>query len=194
MVGNNFFVNNKLITVYSPNRQYEFDDNLIYAMGDSLTLLGDAEGKVSTISATIDFLYDLKMDTYKDKEIQLQAVKRGIGQSYGSYAPNTNLYKEIYFKYFLELGTQFQKLNSISSIEIEANPGTLFEIIDEEDSLPGIHEINITGQLRLEDISNIVSIKYLGFRRADGGIDATKNADILINYTYNLLSGTYKET
>ena len=134
------------------------------------------------------------MDTYKDKEVQLQAVKRGIGQSYGSYAPNTNLYREIYFKYFLELGTQFQKLNSISSIEIEANPGALFEILDEEDSLPDIHEINITGQLRLEDISNIVSIKYLGFRRVDGGIDATKNADILINYTYNLLSGTYKET
>ena len=58
-MGNNFSLDGKVFTINNPSREYEFDDRLNYAASNSLVFLGDAEGKVSTIRTTVDFLYDI---------------------------------------------------------------------------------------------------------------------------------------
>ena len=125
-MGNNFSLDRKVFTVYNLSREYEFDDRLNYAASNSLVFLGDAEGKVSTIRATVDFLYDIQTEVYKAKQIQERSTQKGMGQIFNSYAPDTNIYNEIYYKYKIEGVKVFRRLNNISSIDIEANPGLLF--------------------------------------------------------------------
>lgn len=195
--GYNFRLNGSNFTVYSPMTEYEFDSNLTYdPRNDSLFLLGDAQGTKKTISATIDFLYELQSETFEDKQIQLQEIKQGTGQLFDNFAANDNLYNILNYKYYIEWETQFRRLRRINSIEIEANPGVIIEIKDEADSAYEQHEINETGQLRFTDIARITGIRYAGIRDddAEDGINKDVRADILMNYDYTLLSGTYKET
>ena len=192
IMGNNFTLNGSQFTVYDPIRMYEFDGRLNYTALDNLTFLGDAEGKVTTIPATVDFLYDLQTEVYQtDKQIQEKTIKVGIGQLYGQYKANSNLYNELYYKYYIEGDLTFRRLNTISSIEIEANPGAVFLIKDISDVLPERHVINSTGQLRFYELSNITVIRYIGKIDKDGNIKEVP-MDILMNYVYGLTSGVYK--
>ena len=102
VIGNNFTINGRLITVYNPIRMYEFDNRLIYTTKDSLILLGDAEGRVNTIHATVDFLYEIKIDIYEQKRIEKREIKRGIGQFFEECKPDENIYNDIYYKYHIE--------------------------------------------------------------------------------------------
>lgn len=192
VVGNNFLLNGKLFTVYDPVRMYEFDERLEYTALDSLVFLGDAEGKVTTVRATIDFLYEMQSEVYQGKQIQERTVKSGIGQVFNEYKPGADIYNEIYYKYYIESERTFRRLNLISSIEIEANPGTVLLIRDEADTQGENHVVGATGQLRFYELSNIGSIRYVGVQHADGTIDNTQKTDILINYYYVLTKGTYK--
>lgn len=192
VVGNNFSLNGKVFTVYDPIRMYEFDDRLVYTVGDSLILLGDAEGKVSTIHATVDFLYEFEITPYVEKQIQLRQSGQSIGQLFQECKSGEDLYKEINFKYYIEWPNEFRRLNALSSIEIEANPGAVFAIKDSSDNTTEQHEVGATGQLRLYEIENVISIKYLGMRNNTGGIDNV-NADVLLNYLSLITKGTYKK-
>lgn len=193
VVGNNFTINGRLITVYNPIRMYEFDNRLVYTTKDSLILLGDAEGRINTIHATIDFLYEIKIDVYEQKRIEKREIKRGIGQFFGECKPDENIYNDIYYKYHIEWDTAFQKVTSLNSIEIEANPGAVFEIQDESEVTPEEHVVGATGQLRFYDIENIIKLNYLGIKNlTTGNIDKIKT-DVLVNYAYILLEGVYKE-
>ena len=193
VIGNNFTINNLMITIYDPRGIYEFDNRLTYTAKDQLYLLGDAEGKVTTVNATIDFLYEIKSETYQAKQIQTRETKFGVGQIFGEYQSDVSIYNEIYYKYYTEWGDYFRRLSAISSIEIEANPGTVFLIRDTSENQAEKHEINDTGILRLYELNNITQIKYLGIRdKTTGEIDSSKSANVLINYFYTLIRGTYK--
>ena len=192
VVGNNFILNGKLFTVYDPIRMYEFDERLSYSPNDSLIILGDAESKVSTVHATVDFLYELETDIYIAKEIQSRVVKQGAGQIFIEAKPQENIFKEIYYKYFIEWPDEFRRLTALSSIEIESNPGATFLISDMTDSEGEVHTVGATGQLRFYEVEDIKSIKYLGFRNnATGEIESYK-ADVLVNYLYLITKGNYK--
>jgi hypothetical protein len=193
VVGNNFMLNGKLFTVYSPRGIYEFDERLSYTTSDSLVLLGDAEGKVTTVHATVDFLYEIRSEVYEDKQIQTRSVLTGIGQLFNEYSPDANLYNEIYYKYYIEWDSAFRRLNRLSSIEIEANPGTIFFIKDAEDEVAQKHMVGETGQLRLYELENIMAIRYAGVLGPNGTIDTTKKSDVLLNYIYTVIKGTYKK-
>lgn len=191
VMGNNFILNGQNFTVYDPIRMYEFDERLVYTPSDSLILTGDAQGLVKTVHATVDFLYEFKSDIYVAKEISSRTVQRGIGQLYGEYQANDNLYREIYYKYYSEWDYDFRRLSALSSIEIEANPGAAFRVKDSADGDGDIHVVGATGQLRFYEIENILGLKYLGMMKSDGTIEETK-ADILVNYFYLVTKGTYK--
>jgi len=193
VIGNNLVYNGKLFTVNSGTRVIEFDERMIFSTSDNLTLLGDEENTVSSVSATIDFLYEIRSEVWKDKSIQTRNVVVNIGQLFNEYAPDSDLYNEIYYKYYIDWEDIFRKLNKLSSIEIEANPGAVFYIKDEDDNIVEKHIIGETGQLRFYELSNIKGIKYAGMQLPDGSIDTTKKADILLNYIYTLVKGTYKK-
>ena len=193
VVGNNFTINGLLVTIYDPRGIYEFDSRLKYTAIDQLYLLGDAEGLHPNVNATIDFLYEIRSEVYHAKQVQTREVKTGIGQIFGEYQSDVSIYNEIYYKYYIEWNNYFRRLNKISSIEIEANPDTVFLIRDESENLAEEHEIGDTGILRLYELNNITQIKYLGIRnRVTGDIDSSKPANVLINYYYSLTRGTYK--
>ena len=193
VLGNNFLLNGQRFTVYDyGGRIYEFDERLVYSALDSLIFLGDLEGKVDTTHATVDFLYDMSTEIYQAKQIQERTVRSGIGQIFNEYTTDDNIYNEIYYKYYIESLSMFRRLNTISSIEIEANPGTVFLIRDESEQKGEEHVVGYTGQLRFENISNIYGLRYAGKLQPDGTKDTSKPADILINYQYVVTKGTYK--
>lgn len=201
VLGNNFIINGLLVTIYGQQSMYEFDNRLTYTVNDQLYLLGDAEGRHNTVNATIDFLYELKSEVYQPKQIQTRETKSGVGQIFGSYQQDASIYNDIYYKYYIEWDSIFRRLSRLSSIEIEANPGTVFLIQDASETASEVHEIGDTGILRLYDLNNIIQIKFLGIRNKETGtIDSPdrnhpdKLVDVLINYYYTLIKGTYKGT
>lgn len=224
VLGNNFRLstgsNNSIITIYDPRGIYEFDSLLdFYYRGDNfigndgLYLLGDAEGQVEYVNATIDFLYDLKTVPYVAAEIKEKKTGFGIGQFFEEVTPGTNIYNVIYYRYYINSNSKFRFLTSLSSIEIEANPHTVFGIQDRADSQMQYHEIGDSGVLTLSNLNNIVSLKYIGKRyKTNNEIsdeiitndiiikDVYNNdttvraaADVSITYEYSLTEGFYKE-
>lgn len=193
VVGNNILFNNTLITIYGGREYYEFDPEISFTSYDNLRLLGDLDGKVNKIKATIDFIYELENSIYVPKEIKTKTVTRSLGQIFGSFLPGESLYKNIYYKYYLEWPSDFKRMDRISSLEIEANPGAVFLIKDDNDLKGDLHEIGWTNILNFDEIAKISDLQYIGMRMSDGTIDSTRPMDVIVNYRYTLVQGTYKE-
>ena len=211
VIGNNLIYNGStLITMYAPQQTYEFDERLTFDRNSHILLGGEyytnAEKEnilqfnpnynfKTPISITADFLYELKTEVYIPKRKQTRQVFSVIGQIFSEYMPDVNIRRDIYFKYYVDWPLQYRKLLKISSIEIEANPGTIFMIRDEKDpSRNGeMHEIGDTGVLRFYDLADILSIVYYGKRDfSNGDIIRDQPADVLINYICVLEQGTYR--
>ncbi|MBQ8206356.1 MAG: hypothetical protein IJZ77_02745 [Bacilli bacterium] len=193
VIGNNIQFNDKIITIYGTTRIYEFDPEVVLTTSDKLYFLGDEQGLVTEINATIDFICEIVTTAESGKkEIATTRVLRGVGQLFKNVSPNESLYYDLYYKYYIEWEQEYRRLNRLWSIEIEANPGTVFRIKDSLDSNAQYHEVNETGILRFSELSNIIDILYYGTRKPTGEIDTTVNADVNINYLYYLLKGTYK--
>ena len=130
---------------------------------------------------------------YKAKQIQERSTQKGMGQIFNSYAPDTNIYNEIYYKYKIEGVKVFRRLNNISYIDIEANPGVVIFIKDEDDEIGENLIINETGVLNLTELSSISAITYVGvWDDNTKQINKNVNSDLLINYCYHLIKTTYK--
>lgn len=189
------------LSVLAPNNIYEFDEKLRFSpLTDEIVILGDtgedSENRTKTIyeSITVDFLYELKVTTWTGKEIKSRSAKSIIGEFFEECEPNKDIYKELFYKYYIEWNTQFRRLNRVASIEIEANPGTVMLIQDESDSVSYSDEFVIgdTGKLNLHELSSITGLKYKGVRRKDGTIDETVRQDILVKYNAIIFDGMYK--
>ena len=202
------------IIIYDPRGMYEFDSLLTFRYkgtslaNDSLCLYGSADGQVTGIDVTLDFLYSLKKEPYVKHEIETQTEVKGIAQFYGQVTPGTDIWKTINYRHKIDSDKVFRYLKGIRSIEIEADPHTVFEIKDLADENISIHEINDTGILRLyeledqRDEGNIVSIRYKGRRvfntpyddsTISEEINETLPADVSITYIYEDIQGIYEE-
>ena len=225
VMGNNILLNYRgsgstLITIYDPRGMYEFDSLLtFYYTGDplgndSLYFLCDEEGYVTAVDATIDFIYSLSSAPYKKHEVLQKTPITGIGQFYEEVKPGTNIYNTIYYQRYVESNSVFKYMNAMSSIEIEANPHTVFGIKDASDTEIQYHEINETGVLRLYELSNIMSLTYIGKRYLKTPYDESTvseeiitedvlgddnhyiikgAADVSITYRFVDVQGIYKE-
>ena len=200
VIGNNVLYGATKITIYGGRtRYYYFDENIEFTKGSSLTVLGDVDGEIETVHITVDFLYEIGEEPYVAKEIDSRTLSKGLGQIYNSYAPGTNIYNDIYYKFYYEWKSEFRRLARVSWTCIEANPGAVFQIQDGTDD-PSTsaekmyHEINQTGILNIEDLGSINGLKYIGMRNhATGEIDKTVNCDCIIDYIFYTTEGTYKE-
>ena len=225
VLGNNISVSygsgvSSIITIYDESGIYEFDSLIKFyytnnvSNNDSLYLLGDAEGKVVSIDATIDFLYSLNIETFATRQIDEYRITKGISQYYEETMPGISIYKTIYSQHYVESNSIFRRLNSISNIEIEANPHTVFAIKDENETEEHRYEINDTGILNLNNFTNIIEIKYIGKRYFqtdyddstlsaeiitedildnEGHVIVKAATDVSITYYYSDIQGTYKE-
>lgn len=201
VLGNNFEYNGTSFTVRADrSRTYVFDEDIQFTDGDVITVLGglddiyDEDGNVkNTIHIIANFLYEIDEEPYQEKQIETTISGKGVGQYKENVAPNTNIYNELYYKYYYEWDYQYRKLNRISAITLEANPKAVFSIQDEDSADATEFDINYTGVLDFDGITDIQAIKYVGVRNEDGTIDKTKNCDVCLDYLYYLAEGTYKE-
>lgn len=209
VIGNNIKLDGQTITIYDPRGIYEFDTLLKLYPSNQLTLEGAEDGSVSTINACIDFVYSLTEAPYKEREVSKKVSSYGVGQFYNSVKPRYSIYSDIIRKYKIDTDKIYRKINAISSIEIEANPYTVFGIKDENDADIQYHEINETGILRLYELSNIKEVIYIGKRDSQGNLhtddqpyaetDAYGNVynvktseTVMVTYRYALETGYYR--
>ena len=205
VIGNNFTYNNAKITVRGDlSRTYVFDEDILLTEVDKVCILGAAEnvydefGNVNnTVHVDVDFLYDMAQDSYIGRAVRNRIAEKGIGQVYASYAPGTDVYRDVYYKYFYDWSDQYRVLAEIRWTCIEANPGAIFLIKDYQDTQAApedlYHEINQTGVLNLEGLGEVCDIKYIGMRNPDGSIDETKDVDVIVDYLYYTIIGIYSE-
>jgi hypothetical protein len=226
VLGNNMKLNysngvgEQIITNYHPRGIYEFDNLLTFyytggAFGnDSLYLLGDAEGSVVSINATIDFIYELAVEPYEEHEILERHSIKNIGQLYGEVSPDTSIYNLIYYQHYVNSNKIFKYLSSITSIEIEANQHTVFAMQGEMEDERHYYEVNETGVLSFYELTDIKKLKYVGKRYLKTPYDESTlseeiltedvfgddnhyiikgAADVSVTYIYNDFQGVYKD-
>ena len=194
VLGNNFKLNDKIITIYGNTRRYQFDEEVFLTVDDSLFLLGDADNTITEIEATIDFICEITVKSgLTNKEINSSRLVKKIGQLFKTLRPNEKIIQSnLFYKYYIEWTQQFRRLNRIISLEIEAIPGAVFLIQDAVDN-PNeshLHEMNSTGILRFSELNNITEITYMGIR-VNGEIQSVP-ADVIVNYNCYIRQGTYK--
>lgn len=208
VVGNNIKYNGTTITVRAGySNYYAFDENVIFSgnyddglfSGDILTVekgiedIYDENGNViNTIPLTIDFIYGIEQEPYTEKTIKKITTTKTLGQIVDTYTSGSNIYNELYYKYYCEWDYQFQRLSSLKWVCVEANPGAVFKIVDEsESSITNIHDINWTGVLNFQGIGTISNLTYLGMRESDGSINESVPCDITVDYLAYISSGSY---
>jgi hypothetical protein len=216
VLGNNIQYGDNIITVRAGfSRTYVFDDSISLTgeyigdsfMGDSVTVLKgideiyDEDGNIKdTIHVSVDFTFTYGEEPYVEKKVSKRTTKKNVGQLFERCKPGTNLYNELYYKYYYEWTFQFRKLSQIKWTCIEANPGAVFKIVDQADNSKAddqaamYHDIGWTGILNLDELGMITGLSYIGMRRPDGSIDKAADCDVLIDYLYYTSEGYYKES
>lgn len=178
------------IIILDPRGIYEFDSLLKFQFnstyGDELIFMTDEDNTKKTINATIDFIYTVSTKIYIEHEVETKKSYEGIGEFFETVKPGDNIKKALYYKYFFDSDKEFRYLKSISSIEIEANPHTIFGIKDEYDSEIEYHEVGDTGILNLSELNDISSIIYVGRRYEQKIYDENSLSDA---YRYEYLQG-----
>lgn len=175
VMGNNLKLitngNTSIITIYNANGIYEFDSLIDFHYfgentigNDELYLMGDADGMITKINATIDFVYSLKVESYETQSIKRIKITNGIGQFIEEVQPNSSIFNSIYYKYYNKDNIGTRRLNTLSNVEIEANPYTVFGVYTKDIPTMQVYEMDETGVLNLNVLENISNLIYLGKR------------------------------
>lgn len=85
-----------------------------------------------------------------------------MGQVWGSFKPNTSIYKKIWNKYFEKYKDWTQSLISIDEAVISAEPGTVVYVKESKEESFDKHIIGETGMLSFNDPDTVIEGIYLG--------------------------------
>ena len=174
----------------SPYRTYTFDENITMHAGtdilqipplDANNIMGQEYDSDNPIEVTVDFIYNAISTNLDNRVVTEKTVIRGIGQYHGPMAPSETIYRNIYEKYFCEWGDFFRKVDHLTCVDIEADPGTVFLLQDETDKVEGeYHTINSTGYLNFSDLNNIKDLQYIGRRNSKGAIITVESEELTL--------------
>ena len=151
----------KTITTYQ--KQYIFDNMIDFCYDDNkkgsneLYLLGDKNASEKGIYATIDFIYEASLEPVRKKAIEHEEFIRTYGMVFKNLKPNDSVYGEILYSHYYEDEKNFRHITHIMSVEIEAEPHSVFRLERKHDSEEGVEEryyveINETGILDLHNL------------------------------------------
>jgi hypothetical protein len=151
----------KTITTYQ--KQYIFDNMIDFCYDDNkkgsneLYLLGDKNASEKGIYATIDFVYEASLEPARKKAIEHEEFIRTYGMVFKNLKPNDSVYGEILYSHYYEDEKNFRHITHIRSVEIEAEPHSVFRLERKHDSEEGVEEryyveINETGILDLHNL------------------------------------------
>lgn len=177
------------INIYGANPAYQFDEAIEIAAEDDLHVV--SAGEQGSVKIQVDYLYTVSIGAYTAKPVKSRIIKRNVGQIYDVYSPNTSLYNTIYYKYYVDWDNQYRKLYNLSSISIEAEPRSVFEIKGRADKTAGRFVIGPNGRLTLDDINAITALTYIGVQDKDTKEIHKKDIAIMVDYYYTVISGEY---
>lgn len=198
-------------TIYNTMQMFEFDERNTFTKDDHIYFLPDADNleddKQTKVIATIDYLYDVKEQTYQGRQMTSRSFKSVLGQFFEQCDPSVNtnagysIYNAIKEKYNIQWGDSFRELNTISSAEIYAIPNSVFVIQDSGDKIKTnsarTHVINESGILNLHNIQTIKDIRYMGWYDKQFNLHTSPreipSTTIMVNYHATIKTGTYKE-
>ena len=135
-------------------------------------------------NATIDYVCSLsEVENVKGLASRLYNYKK-TGQLWGVFQPHEEQYSVLFTKYFEKQPTYYQYLLSINGIDIEAEPGTIVYVQEEEDTDFNKHIIGQSGTLVFDH--PIANFYFAGkhFTKTE-----TENRDILRDDEYVAIEG-----
>ena len=141
-----------------------------------------------------------------------------VGQLYGTFQINESIYQQIWNKYYEETDSYTQKLASLNSVKIEADPGTivyiqetdsnvfekhiigdtcLLEIANDNSAITGIYFTGVHFIPASEDELVRETLEYNKYAMAEGSYENLNAISPKVNYVYTLTTGDkyiwYKE-
>lgn len=141
-----------------------------------------------------------------------------VGQLYGTFQMNESVYQQIWNKYYEETSTYTQRLASLNSVKIEADPGSivyiqesdetafdrhvigdtcLLEIANENTVITGMYFTGVHFELATETDLERTELTYNRYAEAAGTFASLDSISPLTNYVYTLENGEkyiwYKE-
>ena len=191
-------------TIFIKNGVYDFDNMISFNQNNQIYFAKSESpaNENEVVNVNINFLYDVIIEKDLGRNEITSFVTRGIGQFVKVCQPGENILDQISSKYDIHTDTHFQELNSITSIEIEADPGSVFLIKDSSDPVQEDaeeHEINDTSVLRFYDLTdNFKMIKYknrkVKVRKNNKQVQEDKNipTTVMITYYYTMRQGEYE--
>lgn len=198
LLGYKIQVNGSTIFVPEFVGRYVFDENISFTPEDEIRIIiGDndlSNGYISNVNVTINFVYECKIYAYMEENIESKTESKKYGQLINVFNYGDNIFKKIGEKYNYSYGKRYGKIKSINSMVIEANPGIIISIKDQNDADIENHVINSTGILVLSDLINYEAIFYSGkteFYNSPNNLIQQDN--ILINYIAEIEEGIYKD-
>lgn len=133
------------ILITYPNNIYEFKDNDLYIQYGTIIAFP------KEVEATVDYAISIVQEPGAASVVVARLeFQRRMGQLFGLFKPKVDFINTIQFKYFYDFEEWYQQVNAIKSVEIEAEPGTVFYIKETQDEDVKRFVINFTGILYLE--------------------------------------------
>ena len=112
-----------------------FDDyfnfeGMVFSPTDSLSVKEAGADKVDVI---LNFTYTVSITPMENKRIQQKTVTVLPGEISKVMYPGETVFDQIYTKYFYDWDSQYRIIREINEVEIEADAGTVFDIMDAND-------------------------------------------------------------
>ena len=168
------FGSNTIVIPY-PNNIYEFkDENVEITSNQRIFTVKDEV-------MNIDFVISLQENEDLSGTATTSLYSRVNGQLWNTFYPEDDIYNLIFSKYFVEKEKYYINLSAVFTVNVEANPGTIFRVKytnDEEQTLT----IGETGELFIDPIDRTVGISSLIFE---------EKTDAIINYFIQIVKGIY---
>ena len=162
--------NSTPILVMYPNNIYELkDDNVSINASTQITFPAKVE-------ATIDYVISLQEEPESNSKIILKVeYERRIGQLFNTFVSSYNFINAILYRYTYDEEGYSQSINTINYIEIEAEPGTVFYISQDNNTTLRRFVMNFTGSLHLEPEEDVASFKRGFFYGVNIDADLVQN-------------------
>ena len=133
------------ILVMYPNNVYEFKDTNVSINTNAQIIFPKA------VSATVDYVIKLQEEPEEESRVvKVIEYEKHLGQLFDTFESTYNFVNQILYRYTYDENGYMQSVNSIKYIEIEAEPGTVVYLNQENDTNLRRFIINFTGTLYLE--------------------------------------------
>ena len=111
------------------NNYFNFD-GMVFSPTDTLSV---KEAGADTVDVILNFTYTVSITPTENKRIKQKMVTVLPGEISKTMYPGECVFDQVYIKYFYDWEQQYSIVREINEVEIEADAGTVFDIMDAND-------------------------------------------------------------